>query len=145
MKKELQEELFDIAPEFFDRGSPSESLMYFGFAVGDGWFPILKKGLKAIKKWTDGPNWSSEWPDKKYPYVFKVLQVKEKFGTLRFYAGGADRNVNAIIEGMEFASSCICERCGANGDLRTDMYWIRTLCDNCYDTFEDWRASYGAN
>lgn len=59
-----------------------------------------------------------------------VLQIKEKFGTLRFYAGGAPEDLYAKIEAAERASAATCEDCGEPGRLRTGG-WLRTLCDAC--------------
>ena len=57
-----------------------------------------------------------------------VMQVKEKFGTLRFYADGGDTATYCMINMAESMSSCTCEQCGAPGKLRSSG-WARTLCD----------------
>lgn len=59
---------------------------------------------------------------------FKVLQVKEKFGSLRFYAAGANEEARKLIDAAEDMSSNICEECGAAGRLRGGR-WYKTLCD----------------
>lgn len=56
-----------------------------------------------------------------------VVQVKEKFGTLRFYADGGDPTLYCMIDMAESMSSCTCEVCGAPGKLRSSG-WARTLC-----------------
>jgi len=55
-------------------------------------------------------------------------QVKEKFGTLRFYYNGGDEVVDGIERMAESMSAVTCEDCGAPGKCRTGG-WIRTLCD----------------
>lgn len=57
-----------------------------------------------------------------------ATQVKEKYGTLRFYVYGADDYVNGLIQMAEAMSAVTCETCGAPGKERVGS-WIRTLCD----------------
>jgi hypothetical protein len=55
-------------------------------------------------------------------------QVKEKFGTLRFYYNGGDDVVSGIERMAESMSAVMCETCGAPGKTRSGG-WIQTLCD----------------
>jgi hypothetical protein len=57
-----------------------------------------------------------------------AIQVKEKFGTLRFYYGGGDDVVRGIERMAESMSAVTCETCGAPGVTRSGG-WIQTLCD----------------
>jgi len=57
-----------------------------------------------------------------------VLQVKEKFGGLRFYVGGASDRLYEAIKEAESKSLTLCERCGEPGQLRKGGWW-KTLCD----------------
>ena len=59
----------------------------------------------------------------------QITQIKEKFGTLRFYVGAAPDDVYDAIDEAEKQSAVTCEVCGATGKLRTDRSWLRTLCD----------------
>jgi hypothetical protein len=62
-----------------------------------------------------------------------VIQVKEKFGGLRFYIdSGSDEMYNRISK-AENDSYTICEETGKPGELRTDIGWMRTLCDDEYE------------
>ena len=58
-----------------------------------------------------------------------VNQVKEKFGTLRFYYTGGDDYVDGVVRMGEGMSAVTCEDCGAPGRSRNGG-WIRTLCDH---------------
>jgi hypothetical protein len=58
-----------------------------------------------------------------------VQQVKEKFGTLRFYCGGTEA-IHRYIHLAERLSSITCEDCGKPGTAN-DSGWIRTQCDDC--------------
>ncbi len=55
-------------------------------------------------------------------------QVKEKFGTLRFYYHGGDDKVDGMVRMAESMSAVTCETCGAPGQSRGGG-WIQTLCD----------------
>jgi hypothetical protein len=54
-------------------------------------------------------------------------QVKEKFGGLRFYVDGANKEHHNFIWFAENMSYRTCEECGAPGKLYTGG-WHRTLC-----------------
>lgn len=55
-------------------------------------------------------------------------QVKEKFGTLRFYYSGGDEYISGIEAMADSMSAVTCETCGAPGKPRKGG-WIQTLCD----------------
>lgn len=57
-----------------------------------------------------------------------AVQVKEKFGGLRFYIDGGDDEINAMIDVMCEMSYRICEDTGNPGKVRSGA-WIRTLSD----------------
>lgn len=56
-----------------------------------------------------------------------VLQVKEKFGGLCFYVGGASDDLYDAIKVAESKSLTLCEKCGDPGELRKGAWW-QTLC-----------------
>ena len=60
-----------------------------------------------------------------------VIQVKEKFGGLRFYVSETTEEFFILIDHAEQESYKICEDCGAPGSLNTERYWVRTLCKKC--------------
>lgn len=67
-----------------------------------------------------------------------ATQVKEKFGTLRFYYYGGDdycRGVDALADSL---SAVTCEECGSPGKLLTQG-WHRTLCEtHAKEQHYDW-------
>lgn len=89
--------------------------------VGPGWRPILER--LVVKLRTLG--WDED-----------VHQVKEKFGTLRFYIGQGTREIWDAIDDADRESMLTCEDCGAAGIIRRGG-WLRTLCDFCNDV---WKA-----
>ena len=96
---------------------------YGGFAVGEGWWPILESLCANIQHHLDWKNKNSEV----VPQV-TVEQIKEKFGGLRFYYSGGDEQIHGMVRMAEAWADAICEECGAPGKRR-DGGWIKTLCD----------------
>jgi len=125
MNKELDKLLCERYPKMFVNRNldMTESCMYWGFSCGDGWFDLIDELCANIQGYID--NNSSE--SRVIPQV-TVDQVKEKFGTLRFYTTGGDRLIDGMIWFAESMSGRICEICGAPGK-RHGSGWLRTLCD----------------
>jgi len=124
MSPEQTRHLFDTFPRLY-RGkdeSIKTNLIPFGFDCGSGWYNILfllSKKIDACCKDLD---------DDQYP---KALQVKEKWGTLRFYVGGGTDKIYDYIDMAEQMSAVTCEECGWLGKTR-DTRWVRTLCEDCH-------------
>ncbi len=92
--------------------------------------------LKDVKDCV-GPGWGS-LVEELYKLCdendIMITQVKEKFGGLRFYIGGASSEIHDKIDEVENRSVEICEQCGEpgkNGPLVEGGYWVATLCDKC--------------
>jgi len=88
------------------------------FECDIGWYDLLDDLLHNIK---------TKDPD------IKVAQIKEKFGTLRFYVWSATDEIFDMINTAEQRSGCVCERCGIEDEtVKTrNGGWIYTLCDKC--------------
>lgn len=105
---------------------------------GPGWYPLIIELDEKIAE--IAPN-----------YV--VAQVKEKFGTLRYYFSvyGDETakydEVDSIIDEYEARSGTICELCGADGEMKVRRYWYQTLCSECAEKngYEDIPAKKGEN
>ena len=87
----------------------------FGIECGDGWFDLIDKLCEDILK---------------VDTTTVATQVKEKFGSLRFYVSSAEDEVFDLIDKAENASEEICEECGAPGKTEGKM-WLKTLCKKC--------------
>jgi len=127
MKKELEEELYKKYPKIFsDKDvSEKESLMCFGICCEDGWYEIIETLCELLQYETDNYNAKQ----------VVAFQVKEKFGTLRFYVDSFDEKQGAYINFAESMSSKICERCGTIKDVKLrGGGWLQTLCDSCHNT-----------
>jgi hypothetical protein len=88
-------------------------------SCGEGWFNLLSSLDREL---------SSVDPD------YKVVQVKEKFGTLRYYFDISDMSNNEVSEKMrnivqkyEHISAMTCEITGGHGQLMSKKGWLRTL------------------
>jgi len=70
---------------------------------------------------------------------YAVLQIKEKFGVLRYYCQPSGEvptpavcdALDAITQAAERTSATICEWCGGPGTLVDVNGWLKTLCKKC--------------
>ena len=62
------------------------------------------------------------------PKQVVASQIKEKFGTLRFYYSGGDEYISGLTAMAESMSAVICEECGNPGKIR-GRGWLYTTCD----------------
>lgn len=114
MDQILQKKLYEEYPRFFNRTSPPVRGGFWGFECGNGWYALLSKLCEDLSKVVSDD--------------FQVLQVKEKFGTLRFYVANSNRQTEDLIDKAEAASGHTCEECGEPGKL-TGKGWLRTACE----------------
>ena len=154
MRKELDEALVAKYPLIFrDRhADPSKTCMYWGIAVGDGWYNIIDalcaniqnridnrlNSIKRTEKWNRNVNdpdyeWTAfvERQERPIPEPIPQVvatQVKEKFGGLRFYYSGGDDYIDGVVAMAESISYRTCEECGSPG-TSTKSGWIRVLCE----------------
>ena len=80
--------------------------------VGPGWAGLVKEGFDLCLK--------NGW---------RIYQIKEKFGGLRFYT-------DEDLDDIEDESYTICEECGEPGKPRPGG-WIKTRCDKCFEEASD--------
>jgi hypothetical protein len=122
MKRELEQRLCERWPTWFNlEGAPRPRLMPFGFEHGDGWFDLvwtLCERLETVVAAVETDTGRS----------FHVLQVKEKFGGLRFYPNYSNDAISALIEAAGIESIHTCEVCGGPG-RRRGTSWVETRCD----------------
>lgn len=89
--------------------------------VSDGWWDLLQRACDRIRRAVQADGGS-----------FEVTQIKEKFGTLRFYWAGslspaAAARVEEAIDLAEARSAVTCEICGEPGLLHGGR-WVTTRC-----------------
>ena len=125
MKQEFDEMLCARYPKLMANRHKTmqETCMYWGFECGDGWFNILNQLMGNIQHHID-------WKNKKEEVIPQVVldQVKEKFGTLRFYYTGGDDYIRGMVSMAEAMSGVTCEVCGKPGETNYGG-WIKTRCE----------------
>lgn len=119
MTRQKEQYLLEKYPKVFPpeeiRNNVTKSCMAFGFECSDGWFDIIEECLRDLSKLPEPPT---------------LLQVKEKFGTLRIYVDGYTDEDDAIISRAEKKSENTCEMCGKVGHIR-GAHWYMVRCDDC--------------
>lgn len=94
-----------------------------GFHCPPGWLPAVERLTELLER-IGG---------------VRCVQVKEKFGGLRYYVESEDETpiqsadrelIYGLIQVCEDACAVTCLYCGAPGTLRGGG-WMRTLCDPC--------------
>ena len=132
MKQELDKLLCEKYPKMMVNRDKSmmETCMCWGFECGDGWFTILDQLMSNIQHHIDWNNKNFEKGYAQYKQVPQVTldQVKEKFGTLRFYYTGGDDVIDGMVRMAESMSAVTCEICG-NPGTTGGQGWISTLCE----------------
>lgn len=143
MKQELDALLCEKYPKMMVNRNKSmmETTMYWGFECGDGWFNIIDQLMGNIQHHID---WKERQREVAIRFNSKAAsgdmrpvpdsihqvtldQVKEKFGTLRFYYTGGDEYISGLVSMAESMSGVTCETCG-NPGKSTGGGWITTLC-----------------
>ena len=126
MKSYNEEERNKICKDYnwFGGFFPDRLPKRISFECDDGWLPLIRELCKKLKEAGFNGN---------------VVQCKEKFGTLRFYADFTENEHESIIDTYERKSAITCEVCGEVGEGRNLGYWIKTLCDKHYKEWEDKR------
>lgn len=152
MTLERDKQLCEKYPEIFrDRHAPmSQTAMCWGFTCGDGWFTLIdnlchflmrdvRQAQQRVETWTqfyDAEKLAAseaelETATQQIPIA---IQVKEKFGQLRFYVHDGTLEQHAAIDFAEQLSASVCEECGAMAGvtLETEGWW-KARCQTCKD------------
>ena len=149
MSPELEHELVTKYPNIFHdyAGDRENNLMAFGMECGDGWYDIIDNLCHVIQSEVDFVN-------EHYSVSFRceAVQVKEKYGTLRFYIhffygeklsdeqmDRVNMSMNIIhgaITMAERMSSRSCGTCGAKSTLSDDIF-PKNECDGCFALHSD--------
>ncbi len=119
MNPELEEKLFQDFPLLYDRNCE----MRFGFECDDGWYDLIRELSEKLY-----PLIKQKKPNV-FEYVCTASQVKEKYGTLRFYMNCCTTTMSEIIDEYEEMSSTICEVCGAEGSIDYNQKWLKSTCE----------------
>ncbi len=113
--------LIDIYPKLFQHINAQCPMALFYFECGNGWFELLKELIEGIKAICERKGIET-----------RASQVKEKYGSLRFYMETETDEISKLIEIAEEKSSNTCESCGAQGKIkRSGVDWYYCSCDAC--------------
>lgn len=125
MNEENTKKLIQDFPNFWKYANNLKaSLMAFGFACEDGWFPLIYQLCEDIQG-------ELNKLDEDFNKYFYVTQVKEKFAGLRFYVSYGTDEIFDLISEAEKKSHTVCEKCGEPGAVRRRGGWYKTLCQDC--------------
>jgi hypothetical protein len=105
-------------------GDESALERYFTFGEGDD---AVARGKAEAARVLSRADTAYRVLPEACPYVIAV-QVKEKYGTLRFYYNGGDDVVDGIVRMAEAMSAITCEVCGAPGKMLGDG-WVTVRCE----------------
>lgn len=148
-------------------GDKKETLMTYGCEFHDGWYKIIENLCEILTDLTKQPpcvklKEKFQVENIKFGSVsnfssIKFAQLKEKFGSMRCYLDASfalyeDKfdegdyatreqywrgQINGAVRFAELLSTQTCEITGKPGKLRTDLWWIRTLCDEEYEKVKE--------
>jgi hypothetical protein len=159
------EDIIQKYPKIFEHyeGNPG-NVNWHG--VPKGWLPIIDILCRAIQSYCDSAR-SIKNPDfdpiaiydqedttsHRYLQVKReqvtCLQMKEKFGGLRFYTNGNDEVVDGMIIMATNVCAHTCESCSTSDDIGLTTGWISVRCKKCAEeigrnwmTREDWNTKF---
>ena len=138
MRKELEEKLYEIAPQFLAeyKCDPAWSCMADGIECGDGWFEPLKRFCETVEAMiNNSPNRD-----------IVARQIKTKFGEMTVYWSIEDKNepfmdrtavedeamehlMSEAVRNLMAECRMTCENCGSTKDVSSDR-WLY-VCKDC--------------
>jgi hypothetical protein len=146
MNDELAEQLYKNNPILFENNELS-------IDVGDGWFTIIDTLCSCICSEVDKLNGELTvcTDEKQMRQLYtklvdarnrlpRLVQIKEKFGELRFYYSRNAENserIDALVSFAEDMCSRTCSYCGSPGKkLRQGEKtgWVSVICEGCQGT-----------
>lgn len=95
---------------------------YGGFEINTGWLTLVETLCELIHNKIER---KQKFGDVVEPVV--IEQIKEKFGTLRFYYSGGDDYIDGLVSMAEAISGKTCDVCGGPGRI-TGERWLATRC-----------------
>lgn len=95
------------------------------FYCGDGWFNLILEMCKIIDH-------HFQIMPSEMQNLFKIIQLKEKFGSLVIYSKPRIPYIDGIIDLAESISRFTCEICGDKGviSIAPNKHLMQCLCEN---------------
>ena len=144
MRKELQDKIFESYPKLYNQKDLDmrQTAMCWGISCGSGWYNIIDNLSATIQNrvdWLNGEgdhDYRNDLPEDHVKLNVEAVQVKEKYGGLRFYVNQSDSYIDGAISLAESLSYKTCETCGNLGEVN-ESGWRMTRCSSCKD--KTWR------
>lgn len=146
MNEDLEKQLYELGPILYqEKDLPmQQTCMCWGFECPDSWFDLLKELTIELE--------SSINNKYKGKYECVAQQVKEKYGSLRFYgeikilienptkddldlSNKLYEQFQELVDKAEYKSEKICCECGKPA-TKTSSGWIAHFCDDCAANFK---------
>ena len=105
----------------------TQNLMGYGFQCGDGWFELSYELSEQIEAYCQ-----------QHPEAAELIavQIKQKFGELRFHVCPLVPAIQQMIEQARVQSRQTCERTGKPGEMCRDPNgYYQTLCPEAATEF----------
>jgi hypothetical protein len=119
-KRDWRVELIEAYPKLFKAPAVGPERARGYPTCDEGWRDLLERACARIQAAVEAGGGS-----------FTASQIKEKFGTLRFYWRGGVSNRGEVEEAIDLAearSACTCEVCGEEGRLHKSGGTWMTRC-----------------
>ena len=122
MTPELDALLCQRYPQLFQHRhtDPQTCAMGWGLQCGDGWFDLIDTLCERLQQETQ----NNDAPQT------VAIQVKQKWGRLRFYVEPASERQQAMIDLAEAMSERLCEQCGKPGRLQSIQGFCTVRCED---------------
>ena len=141
MDKELQKKLKEKYPIIFSGMVEKSDDCRWPLRIecGDGWFNLIDELCSKIEPLAEQEKILARKimlrdmlrpPDGDLPPP-RAVQIKSKFGELRFYMSWATEEMYALIHDTEEKSHFICESCGEKQETKSNK-WDHAVCNECW-------------
>ena len=146
MNEDLQKQLYELGPILYqEKDLPmQQTCMCWGFECPDSWFDLLKELTIELET-----SINNKYKGK---YECVAQQVKEKYGSLRFYgeikilienptkddlslSKKLYEQFQELVDKAEYKSEKICCECGKPA-TKISSGWIAHFCDECATKFK---------
>lgn len=99
------------------------------FLIGRGWWTLIEEFYEDMnRQYLESKN-KEAWLD-----AFRVIKIQNKLGYLQMYYAVENTQRSSTGSDMDLIkrSLKICEECGKEGEMRPDLDYIQTLCEEHY-------------
>jgi hypothetical protein len=119
MNQEHRNMLSNTFPNMFNNNRRIE------MSCNDGWYNLIYKACTELAFYLNSPL-GEGLRDR-----FRIIQIKEKFGSLRMYTNPENEVIYEIISKYSEISEKTCEFCGKEGQIKSHNGWLKAVCKSC--------------